>query len=241
VDVASIVATVNPGPTDWLTAIGTVAVAVAAVAVALFAEWRASVRVTAERQHSARILADERAAADKRLRDQQEHSDRQLREERQAAQDAEQLAEAYAVQVVMGERDGGVARDELYGEPTEIASTKILAVMIVNRGNYTITRIEAKFSPDGTGSKIPHRRFSRISGFSELPDTLRSGFSQLTDDNGYGDVLAPGDTGMRFETDLVGVGHIAGPYAFVRWTDRWGQRWEHSQGDVRKISDSAAW
>jgi hypothetical protein len=40
VDVASIAVVVRPG---WLTAIGTVAVAVVAVGVALFAEWRAGV------------------------------------------------------------------------------------------------------------------------------------------------------------------------------------------------------
>jgi hypothetical protein len=50
-----------------LTAWGTLAVAIAAVAVALFAEWRAAVRVAQEREHSAQVLADERKAADDRL------------------------------------------------------------------------------------------------------------------------------------------------------------------------------
>ncbi len=79
----------QPGITDWLTAVGTVAVALVAVGVALFAEWRASVRVQAERSRSDQVLADERArsdqvladeraAADKRLKSQQEHSDRQF-------------------------------------------------------------------------------------------------------------------------------------------------------------------
>lgn len=48
---------------DTATAIGTVAVA----GVALFAEWRADIRVKREREHSAKVLAEERAAADTRL------------------------------------------------------------------------------------------------------------------------------------------------------------------------------
>jgi len=25
------------------------------------------------------------------------------------------------------------------------------------------------------------------------------------------------------------------------WTDRWGQRWEHKKGEVRKIADGEQW
>ena len=220
---------------DWLTAAGTILVAVAAVGVALFAERRADERVKAEREHSATVLADERKAADARLLRQQEHSDEQLRRERQASWDAEQLAQAYAVQVVMGEMDAGPpAADGVYGDPVGEPNAKILAVMIVNRGSYTITRIEAQFSPDGL-SLIPHHRFTRLAGFDDVPELLRVRFSRLRDDTGYGRILAPGDTGIRFETDPVGVNHLAGPHAVVSWTDRWDQRWEHKKGDIRKL------
>jgi hypothetical protein len=57
----------QPGLPDWLTGIGTVAVAIVAVGVALYAEWRADQRVAAERKHSAQVLAEERKLADDRL------------------------------------------------------------------------------------------------------------------------------------------------------------------------------
>ncbi len=82
---------VASGP-DWAsatTAIGTVLVAIMAVGVAIYTEWRANKRLKAKHKRS-RLLADER-----------ERSDEALRKERQLAQDREQLAEAYSVQVVL--------------------------------------------------------------------------------------------------------------------------------------------
>jgi len=90
---------------DWAsatTAIGTVAVAVVAVSVALFAEWRAGMRLREEHKRSddllaeeralhAREIAEERGLADKRLAAQLTHSDAQLAEER--AHSAAQLQE----------------------------------------------------------------------------------------------------------------------------------------------------
>jgi hypothetical protein len=67
-----------------MTAWGTLTLAVAAVAVALFAEWRSSVRVKQERERSYRLLAEERAAADKRLADQMAHNEQQRRQEEHA-------------------------------------------------------------------------------------------------------------------------------------------------------------
>src|SRR6266699_2148258 len=83
---------VAAGP-DWatiMTAIGTVAVAVVAVGVALFAEWRADKRLAAERAHSDERLREERACGDARVAD-----------ERRLFQEREQLAAAYAVQVTL--------------------------------------------------------------------------------------------------------------------------------------------
>ena len=81
------------GP-DWatiMTAVGTVAVAVAAVWVALWTEHRAARRLKTERERSDRLLAEER-----------ERSRAQLGEERRIAREREQFTEAYAVQVVLG-------------------------------------------------------------------------------------------------------------------------------------------
>ncbi len=206
-----------------LTAWGTLAVAVAAVAVALFAEWRAGVRVRAEREHSAKVLAAEREAADKRLLKQMEHSDGQLRAQADAARDAEQVSEAYSVQVVLGER----INDD----------TRVLVLMISNRGRYTISRLEAQFSTNGQGL-VPHRSSRRLSDIESMPLPLRALIGTRSD-TAYGNVLTPWDAGVRFESDAIHIRHISEPYGVIRWTDRWGQRWEHKKGDVHRVDESA--
>jgi hypothetical protein len=81
---------------DWAsatTAVGTVAVALFAIGVALFAEWRVGLRLREEHKRSGELLAEERALhakeiaeeralTDKRLAEQFAHSDAQLEEER---------------------------------------------------------------------------------------------------------------------------------------------------------------
>jgi septal ring factor EnvC (AmiA/AmiB activator) len=92
-----------------LTAIGTVAVAVAAVGIAIWGERRTDGRIgeerkrsdeliTAEHTRADRQLAEERVLADKRLADQLAHSDAQLAGERAAAEARlkEELAHADA-------------------------------------------------------------------------------------------------------------------------------------------------
>jgi hypothetical protein len=34
---------------------------------------------------------------------------------------------------------------------------------------------------------------------------------------------------------------IASWYPAVRWTDRWGTRWENKRGEVRRIRDDELW
>jgi hypothetical protein len=46
---------------------------------------------------------------------------------------------------------------------------------------------------------------------------------------------------MRFRTDSMATKFTLGWHPVVRWTDRWGSRWEHKQGDVRQIGESAIW
>jgi hypothetical protein len=150
--------------TAWLTAIGTLALAVAAVWVALWSDKRTGDRLNTEHAHSKEQLASEQA-----------FSKAQLEEERRVARDREQLAEAYAVQVVLGQKP------QIIRDPTmeELTTTKLenpygvwvdlmhLAAVIVNRGSYTITRVELQFSPDGR-SLISPRWAVRVSGFPKL-------------------------------------------------------------------------
>jgi ADP-ribosylglycohydrolase len=79
-----------PSWTEVVTAIGTVGVAVAAVGIALWTEWRSGKRLEAEHQRSDRMLKEERA-----------RSKEEIDEERRGAREREQLAQAYAVQVVL--------------------------------------------------------------------------------------------------------------------------------------------
>jgi hypothetical protein len=236
-----------------LTAWGTLAVAIVAVSVALFAELRTTVRVrkareeTAqavvdERAHAARALAEERAAADKRLQRQLDASAVQLRDEREAARVQEQLVEAYAVQVVVAEKPAGQATGNVQ-QPIS-SDVKNLAIMVVNRGRFAITEIEAQISGDGH-SLFGIAREERFGGYDSLPTRLKDTYAKLGNPVAQGNVLGPRDTdiGMRFETGLVPEHGIAwpGPYAVVRWRDRWGQKWEHKKGTVRSVNDGEPW
>jgi hypothetical protein len=81
-----------------LTALGTVAVAVTAVGIAIWGERRTDWHIKHERAWADHQLAEERDLADKRLAEQLAHSDAQLAAERAAA-DArlkEELAHADA-------------------------------------------------------------------------------------------------------------------------------------------------
>jgi hypothetical protein len=135
----------------------------------------------------------------------------QIEDERRLAREQEQLAEAYAVQVVLGERS--------VGEPDD--SVKRLAVMAVNCGSYTIRRVEAQVSYDGK-SRAAHAKYQRLPGFGEVRERLRDGWSPSSERALHG-VLTPRDAGIRFESDDVHVRHPNSPYPPVRWTDRWGR------------------
>lgn len=193
---------VQPGITDWLTAVGTVAVALVAVGVALFAEWRASVRVQAERSRSDQVLADERArsdqvlaneraAADKRLKSQQEHSDRQFHAAQTRSQETEQYTDAYAVQVIVGEITTMSEPPNEYGDPGAEAA-KRLAALVVNRGRYAITGVTAQFSPDGR-SLTSSAHVARIpASFENLPQELRGDFGPFGTSEGMVTRSLPG-------------------------------------------------
>jgi hypothetical protein len=249
-----------------MTAVGTVAVAVVAVAVALFAEWRGGIRVRSEREHSAKVLAaqqerhdketaeeraladqrltrqlehsaaqlaEERKAADDRLRAQLEHSDAQLREERKNAQDAEQLSEAWAVDLIgaqVGPEPGITSEpDQPIGRPV---------VIVINQSRYTITRVEARFSPEGQ-STIGPSVTQPFADFDSLPHTLARDLTGTIGDVYLG-VLPPGRA-MRFLGATVLDRTLRTTYAMVRWTDRWNQRWEHKQGQVQRVDESDPW
>ncbi len=113
--------------------------------------------------------------------------------------------------------------------------------MVVNRGSYTITRIEAQFSYDGK-RLTPPAGYRRLSGFGQVRPLLRKDWRPSSERAMYG-ILTPLDAGIRFESDEVDVRHLKSPYPLVRWMDRWGTRWEweHRLGEVRQIRDDQDW
>jgi hypothetical protein len=96
--------------------------------------------------------------------------------------------------------------------------------------------VEAQFSPDGK-SLVPCHRIERAEG---MLTGLGAPAPEADYSAGYSGILTR-LTGMRFWSDDVAESKLNGPYPVVRWTDRWGQRWEHKKGVLRKIDEGAPW
>ncbi len=203
------------GP-DWAsrwTAIGTIALAVLTLAVIIT---------------TILITVQDRRRADKALIAQQERADALRREDREHAQVAEQEAEAWAVEVI----------PHVWPESRD-GSTRRLSVSVTNLGSYTITRVVAQFSPEGT-SLISYESARRISEGPRVPpfayDDRTAGFIM----SGYEGILIRG-SGLDFRSDPIADDKLAGPYPVVRWHDRWGTCWEHKKGKVERIEEGAPW
>jgi hypothetical protein len=224
----------GPGWTDILTAIGTVGAVIVAVGIALWTEWRSGKRIKAEHERSDKALREERERSAAELAEQREHGRKQLEEERRIAREREQLAQAYAVQVLLAQLPGHLVDDTATGKP--LPATQLL-LGIVNRSAYTIIRIETQFC---LGRRmIPYLDISQLPS-SNTPDALRTG-PFPSPDPAMQRILTRFDGGLQFETDAILDRDLSAPYAMVRWTDHWGTRWEHRQGVVRQIADSLPW
>jgi hypothetical protein len=222
--------TAAAGP-DWatvMTAFGTVGAVIAALFIAFWADSRAGKRLDAERDRS-----------DERLREERERSDAQLAEERQIAQERERFAEAYAVQVIMGDRNAGHQDTGVIGHMS--SDLKRVAAIIINHGTYTITGVEAqlRLTAGGNPSLVSFGKSERVSGTAELDKELRGGMYGGLEAALHADRLSPWDRGIRFETGPMPTEHLSGAYPVVRWMDRWGTRWEHRRGEVRQVADGS--
>jgi hypothetical protein len=147
-------------------------------------------------------------------------SDAKLRRERKEAQAGEWLAEAYAVQVIGTEK-----------------------TLIVNRGKYTITGVEGRLKlRDAKLVEFQARsRFLNATGPEVLIQgipTVITGMSEINDS----DILAPWDAGLLLLVDPATAQiSVAGSHPVIRWTDRWGNRWQHEKGDIKKVNASDPW
>jgi hypothetical protein len=147
--------------THWAsgaTAIGTIAVAVVAVGVAMVSQRHSDKQLREEREHSDEVVAEERRLADKRLADQMrvensqvltqlEQSGDQFRELREKEKGAEQIAEAYSVQIVPIRMSPDAYGTQITTDPgTPITCP---GVIVINRGRYAITRLQAQICLNG--------------------------------------------------------------------------------------------
>jgi hypothetical protein len=156
-------------------------------------------------------------------------ADRQLAEERRIAQEREQFAEAYAIQVTL-------VKGAPEGEGMDKAQE--LRVAVINHGGQTITRVEVQFSLDGVGT-IGALRQTRLPVVSNVPVDVRAipRFVESAEARLCTDRLTPWDTGIIAETDPIEVQRLTDPRVMVRW----GTRWEQKRGDVRIIQDGEQW
>jgi hypothetical protein len=113
------------GGTEWdaLTAVGTLALAaVTLVALAV----------------TIRITRQDRARADKQLKDERDAADARLRDERTRALDAEQESDAWAVEILPG----------TYG--SDESDKSAMTVLVSNLSRRTIVQVDVFFSPEGS-------------------------------------------------------------------------------------------
>ncbi len=141
-------------PAEW-TAIGTILLAamtvgavVTTIVITRQDRKRANSRFANEQARHEAEVAEERRLADARLKNQQGEADEQFRSEQWRAKEREQYTEAYAVQVSVGEFTATPGPPNDFGDPGP-AAAKRFAALVVNRGSYAITRVTARFSPDG--------------------------------------------------------------------------------------------
>lgn len=157
---------------------------------------------------------------------------KRIEEDRERSRRREQFAEAYAVQVVQGERPA-------VGQPVSDPSVLVLVGIVVNRGAYSITDVEVRFCLDGE-SLLPAIANERLWSFRDLPEGLYK-VGDKAEERAMKGVLTPWDAGMRSESAEVDRRRLKAHYALVRWTDQWDQGWEHKLGKIEKISRNAPW
>jgi hypothetical protein len=213
-------------------AVGTIGVAVAAVWVALWTNKRANERAEAGRTDADNRLQEANRQATERLATQIAHRDEELRQERQLAREQEQLSEAWSVQV-LGVR---IPPGENVISTPENPSERPVAIA-VNRGRFTITGVDACFS-DGTATfaREDHQYYPDA---GNLPPQFHHDVTGVIGEAYFG-VLTPG-WGMRLIGGAMLTRNLRSVFPIVRWTDRWGARWEHKHGEVRRINADENW
>jgi hypothetical protein len=263
---------VDPGPSwaDIMTAIGTVAVAAAAVWIALWSDRRTGTRLEEERAAADVRMAEERKAADARLAEEQdradervalelERSDKRLLEERAAA-DArlrEELDQSGAQ--LREERLAAQLREQLAEaylvqvtpmrmeagtegkQPARDPDDPVERAVVVVVNHGHYTIIRLDAQLCMRGnSLVGYGRTEHLSSYHSLPGELRP--SGVWEGGSAGlSTLSPTDLGMRYTGDVMATKFLVGCYPVIRWQDRWGSCWEQKQGVVKEIKQGETW
>lgn len=151
---------------------------------------------------------------------------RRFEDERRHSLEQEQLTEASSVQVNMTQnlwQDKGQRR---------------LLLTVSNQGRFTIIHLEARFCTDGRTVVAP------VGSDRDLPAEYQGKkvMGLIREEGAMAGILRGLGEGMRFGSDPLSLEQLKDPYVLVRWTDRWGTRWEHRLGQVRRIEGGdTAW
>ena len=141
------------------------------------------------------------------------------------------------MQVVLGERNAG--EPDSHGDPSSLH--KELGAMVVNRGSFTITSVDARFRYNrGATPLFSPARSKRLTGFADVRDRVRDRW-HASAEHAMDGVLTPRDAGIRFESYVVPASELTAPYPIVRWIDRWGTQWQYERGVVRRVLDDEQW
>jgi hypothetical protein len=253
-----------------LTALGTIAVAVTAVGIAIWNDRRTDARIRDEQERSDRRiaaerawadhrLAEERALADKRLADQLAHSDAQLAAERAAADARLKEELAHADERLTDEHRIAREREQW----AEAYAVEVTAAQMSPEawGSRVTTQPDVPIACPvaivvnrghyaitdvyaqfraGTGGLMAYGRTEHFSSWWGLFGEIKSGVSS-PERNLSPTTLTPADAGLRFSEDARTIRDLAGSYPVVRWRDRWGTRWESRQGVVRQVVEGEDW
>lgn len=155
---------------------------------------------------------------------------RRVDDERRSAAEQEQLAEAWAVVSDMSQT--------VYFVTGKEENTRLLWLTVANVGRFTITRLEARFCLDGSVLTVPAES-ERDTPPLWRGETMMMGL--VRQEGAMAGILRAGGEGMRYQSEIIAVSRLKDPYALVRWTDRWGNRWQHRLGEVRRIGNDEEW
>jgi hypothetical protein len=101
-----------------------------------------------------------------------------------------------------------------------------------------MTKVEAQFVIQDN-CQAP-KEYHLLPGDSPFPRP--GGYSwRSVGDSIVNTTLPPWTAGLLIEANDIDPERATGAYVIVRWTDRWGKRWQHNRGEVKQIGENDPW